>query len=191
MSGEDLPRVLFYGLLLVAVGGSLLVQMRGRMGQAAQYMAIWGLIFLGVIGAIGVWPDIRDTLSPRQEVIGSSVTVPVDADGHYRLTLVINGEPVTFFVDTGASGMVLSEADARRVGVDPAGLAYVGQAMTANGTVATAQVWLDQVTLGDVTDRDVPAWVTDGEMDASLLGMTYLSQFARVEIADGVLTLTR
>ena len=57
-------------------------------------------------------------------------------------TLEINGTPVRFMVDTGASDIVLSRRDAERVGIDPAALGYLGRARTANGTVPTARVRL-------------------------------------------------
>jgi clan AA aspartic protease (TIGR02281 family) len=71
------------------------------------------------------------------------------------------------------------------------GLIFVGTANTANGTVRTAPVWLASVSLGGMTDTDVRAVVNEGQMDGSLLGMTYLGLFGRIEIADGKLILSR
>ena len=103
----------------------------------------------------------------------------------------MNGTPVRFVIDTGASDMVLSNADARAVGLDTDRLAYLGRAQTANGTVPIARVTLDSVALGDVTDRNVGASVNGGEMFGSLLGMSYLERFGRIEIANGRLILER
>jgi aspartyl protease family protein len=112
-------------------------------------------------------------------------------NGHYYLEAQVNGVPVTFTVDTGATDLVLSREDARRAGIDPDDLAYLGAADTANGTVRTARVTLEQVALEGIVDRDVRAVVTDGDLDASLLGLSYLHLFSRIEIADGALVLTR
>jgi aspartyl protease family protein len=86
--------------------------------------------------------------------------------------------------------MVLSDRDARRVGIDPEALVYIGTAQTANGTVRTARVELPSVTLGPYQDNDFDAWVNRGEMSDSLLGMEYLSLY-RVEIAEDTMILRR
>jgi aspartyl protease family protein len=57
--------------------------------------------------------------------------------------------------------------------------------------VSTARVRLDEVRLGPIADRSVPAVVNGGEMDGSLLGMSYLDRFAEVRISDGELVLQR
>ena len=94
-------------------------------------------------------------------------------------------------VDTGATEMVLNIDDARRAGIDVDNLAYLGRANTANGVVRTASVQLETVELGSVLDRNFPASVNGGQMDGSLLGMTYLSRFDTLEIKDRELVLTR
>ena len=66
-----------------------------------------------------------------------------------------------------------------------------GRAMTAHGEVRTAPVRLDSVELGPVLDRNVRAWVNEGEMDKSLLGMSYLQRWNRIEITGNALVLSR
>jgi aspartyl protease family protein len=105
------------------------------------------------------------------------VEVPRAEDGHYYLTLKINGTEVTFIVDTGASGLVLSLEDAGRLGIDEGSLLFLGEASTANGVVRTAQVTLSLVELGPFRNEGFRAYVTQGEMKGSLLGMDYLGQF--------------
>lgn len=195
MSPDDTASLLYLGLLLLVLTGSLLVASRGRMGRMLAQASIWVLIFLGCIAGFGLWPEIERALMPRQAAVataqGTAVEVPRGLDGHYRLTLEVNGVPVAFTVDTGASEVVLARADALAVGIDPDRLAYLGTALTANGPVRTARVVLDRVALEGIVDAGVPATVTAGALEGSLLGMTYLDRFARIEIADGRLVLTR
>jgi len=192
MNGDDIARLAFLGLLTAAIVGSYLLHNRGNLGKVAQQAAIWGLIFLGVIAVVGLWGDIRTSVTPRQAMASDGqIEVPRSPDGHYYLTLGINGTPVRFVVDTGATDMVLSQQDALLAGLDPDGLAYLGSAQTANGTVRTATVRLESVTLGDFTDSNLRAVVNQGELDSSLLGMGYLGLFDRIEIADGQLILSR
>lgn len=191
MDSETTGRLLYLVLLLAAVGGWVIVEYRKRMGQALRTAAAWGLIFVGVMAGYGLWNDMRSQIAPRQMVAESgAIEVPRAADGHYYLTLVINGTPVQFMADTGATNMVLSDRDARRIGLDPDTLVYIGRAQTANGTVATARVELGSVEFGPYRDADFPAWVNQGDMDASLLGMEYLSLY-RVEIAGDRMILHR
>lgn len=193
MSTDDVGQFIYLMLLLAAVGGSFLLRRRGQGETMLRHAAAWGLIFFGVIAVIGLWGDIRSTILPRQEVFAESgrVEVPRGPDGHFHLTLDVDGKPVTFIVDTGASNLVLSSEDARTVGIDPDRLPYAGEAMTANGPVRTARVRLEEVRLGPHVDRGVTAWVSGGEMPGSLLGMDYLRRFERLEIAGDRLILTR
>lgn len=184
---------LAYLALLGAVVVYALVQHRQGLNRTLQQAALWGLIFLGAIAAYGMWGDIRQIVTPQQAVFTDEgrVVVPRSRDGHYHLMLEVNGTPVEFVVDTGATGVVLSQRDADRVGLDAANLVYLGRAMTANGEVRTAPVRLDSMALGGIVDRNIPAWVNEGVLDTSLLGMTYLQRWTRIEIARDELILTR
>ena len=136
---------------------------------------------------------MRDDVIPRQSVsVGEgAIAVPRSRDGHYYLTLNLNGTDVRFIVDTGATDVVLTQADAARIGIDPDSLRFTGIARTANGTVRTAPVRLDVVRLEGFTDRGIGAFVNEGALDTSLLGMGYLERFDRIEIQRDRLILTR
>lgn len=178
----DYSRLVYLVLLLSAVGAWVMVEYRQRLGQALRVALAWGLIFVGVMAGYGMWTDIRQDVIPSQMVTSADeITLPRAPDGHFYATLSINGTRVEFLADTGATNMVLSQEDARRVGIDPAGLIYLGSAATANGVVRTARVALETVEMGPFENRDFAAYVNDGQMDGSLLGMDYLRQF-RIEI---------
>jgi aspartyl protease family protein len=189
MDGETLARVGYLAIILVALGGWVMVEFRQRMGQALRMALAWGLIFVGVMAGYGLWSDIRQDIMPIQEMAADgSVEVPRAEDGHYYLTLLVNGTGVPFMVDTGASGMVLAAKDAGRLGIDLGSLKFFGQANTANGVVRTARVTLPLVEMGPFRNENFGAFVTEGELDQSLLGMDYLGQF-RMEFSGGKLIL--
>lgn len=191
MDGDNTARLIYLGLLLAALGGWVIAEFRGRMGFALRTAMAWGMIFLGVMAGYGLWQEVRTDVIPRQAVMdGGAITLPRAADGHYYLTLDIAGTPLRFMVDTGATNVVLSQADARKLGFDPATLMYLGEAQTANGIVRTARVELQDVRLGPYTDPTLRAFVNDGDMDGSLLGMDYLGRF-RIEIAGDRMVLHR
>jgi aspartyl protease family protein len=178
LNGDDFARLAYLSLLGAVVGGYFLMENRNRLGKTAQQAAIWGLIFIGAVAVAGLWQDVkRAGVSSQMTLRDGRVEVPVARDGHFYLTLEINGAEVDFVVDTGASDIVLTAGAARRVGLDPETLVYSGQAQTANGLVPTAPVRLDRVNLLGFSDTDVPAVVNGGDLDISLLGMRYLRRF--------------
>lgn len=191
MDGDTTARLIYLALLLAALGGWVIAEFRGRMGFALRTAMAWGMIFLGVMAGYGLWQDMRTDVIPRQSVMdGGEITLPRAPDGHYYLTLDIDGTPLRFMVDTGATNVVLSRDDARKLGFDPATLTYLGQAQTANGIVRTARVELQDVRLGPHADATLRAYVNDGDMDGSLLGMDYLGRFS-IEIAGDRMVLRR
>jgi len=193
MTGDTTANLIYLVLLGCAVGGWFFIQNRNGVGKMLQQAMIWGFIFLGVVAGYGLWSDVqRQTTGGQMLQLGNGqITVPRQPDGHYYLTLSLNGENIRFVVDTGATDMVLTREDAARAGLDVDALNFVGTASTANGTVRTAPVRLDTVRLGDVTDTDVYASVNGGQMEGSLLGMGYLERWGRIEISGGELRLTR
>lgn len=190
MDSVELPRLIYLVLLGTALAGWFIAENRQNLGKTARMGIAWGLIFLGVIAAYGLWGDIRNDVIPRQAVVeGGAIEVPRSVDGHFRLTLRLNGEPVDFLVDTGASDIVLSLGDAENIGLDPANLAFLGTARTANGSVKTAFATVDEIALGPVAFNRVRVAINGGEMEGSLLGMSFLSRFQRLEIIDNTLRL--
>ena len=193
MTAEQTASLIYLTLLGAVIGGYFFLSHRRRIGQSLRHLGLWALIFIGVIAAYGLWSDLQGSVLPRQAVFAEEgrIEIPRSPDGHYHMVLQVNGTPVRFVVDTGASDIVLSAQDAVRVGIEPEGLAFVGAARTANGIVRTARVWLDEVRLGEIADHRVPAVVNGGEMTGSLLGMAYLDRFDEVRIGNGQMTLIR
>ena len=167
MTLSDDATLLFYLIVLAVVIGSLVFgDFRNRFTQSIQHALVWLAIFLGVVALYGAKDTIVAQLRP------------------------INGEDVDFIVDTGATSIVLTKEDALRVGVDPASLNFFGRAETANGVVRTAAVRLEHVAFAGQIDRNLRASVNGGNLQSSLLGMTYLSRFSKLEIEGSELRLT-
>ncbi len=193
MNADDIGRFAYLSLLLLVIGYWFFRSNRQRLSQTLQQAAIWVLIFLGAITAFGFKDVIREQLSPNTtfSISDSEVVLRRAQDGHFYARLLVNDVPVDFIVDTGASGIVLTQKDAKRVGIDVDNLQFWGRADTANGKVGTAEVRLEIVKLGEITDFRLRASVNEGELFNSLLGLTYLNLFSEVRIKGNELHLIR
>ena len=127
---------------------------------------------------------------PRPPPAASSVTIVADLNGHFFVQAVINGTQVRMMVDTGATGVVLSREDARRVGINPQPSDFAARTSTANGIVTVAPIVLKEVVVGEISVSDVPAIVhPDVQYRGSLLGMSFLSRLSQFEVSGGRLIL--
>jgi clan AA aspartic protease (TIGR02281 family) len=115
--------------------------------------------------------------------------IDAGAGGHFLIEAVVNGAPVAFLVDTGASDIVLTMADAERLGFRPENLRFTQRFATANGEVRAAPVALREVRIGQFSVFDMPASVNEAPLRVSLLGMTFLKRLHGYSVEDGRLIL--
>jgi aspartyl protease family protein len=130
---------------------------------------------------------------PSEPEVGSGGEVIVNQrlGGEFAIAARVNGARVTFLFDTGASAVVLSAEDARRAGVNAAGLEYDVPVTTANGAALAAEVRLDQIAVGPIMMRNVAALIArPGALDESLLGMSFLGRLKSYTVERGRLILT-
>lgn len=106
---------------------------------------------------------------------GSSVSLTADARGHFVTLGSINGATTRFLVDTGASFVSLSAAEAKRLGIDFK-KGERGMMNTANGVMTAYNVTLNSVKVGDITMNQVQASISEAPMSVTLLGMSFLNR---------------
>ena len=182
----------YLAVLLLAVGGWWMASNRPSIGKTLQMALVWGMIFMGGMAIYGLWNDISNDYYSAQIISSDGeITIPRASDGHYYVKAKINGVDINFLVDTGASDLVLTREDAEKVGINVATLPFLGSANTANGTVPIAYTRLAEVRLGSYLDSAVSASISGGEMVKSLLGMSYLGLYDRIEILSDRLVLYR
>jgi aspartyl protease family protein len=123
--------------------------------------------------AIGAGP-VRSNASTASG--GTAIVLTAGTNGHFRTTGQINGKSIEFMVDTGASSVVISQADADRLGIDYKN-APIGMAGTANGVAPLRLITLGAVRIGDVEIANVEAAVIATPMRGALLGNSFLMRF--------------
>lgn len=114
---------------------------------------------------------------------GNRIVLPADSRGHFLTQGSINGRAVTFMLDTGATNVALSAADAQRIGLDYTKGQPV-QIGTANGMTQGYRLRLQSVRVGDVEVYDIDAVVSQQPMPFVLLGNSFINRFSMRRDAD-------
>ena len=137
---------------------------------------------------LGVGQGTRVASAPAANSSGKT-TILSDSRGHFLTTGSINGMSVRFMVDTGATTIAISAAEARSLGVNyRAGKRAM--ANTANGQILVYLVQLDNVRVGNITLNNVQATISEGPAHIALLGMSFLNRTQMLRDGD-TLTLVR
>jgi aspartyl protease family protein len=113
------------------------------------------------------------------------VVLEQDRSGHYVAQGQINGQEVSFLVDTGATDVALPESVARALGLD---FGPRVQVMTAAGPANAWMTRLDEVVVGGIRRRNVRASIITGEFNGILLGMSFLKHYG-LQQQDGKLVI--
>lgn len=119
----------------------------------------------------------------------SEVLLSRAGDSHFYADTEIDGRNIRMLVDSGASIVALTRRDAEAIGINVDDLPIGGSANTAGGVVPMRPVVLDSVEVDGIKVRDVQAAVIDADMGVSLLGQSFLSKLAAVNVEGDTMTL--
>ena len=200
LDSEYATQDLIYMLaLLVLVGPGVFLAFKDNIGGAFKSVAAWvGVLLLAIAlyalrdDLLPVWHKMKAELSPAGGMVTASGEVELirTQDGHFYADANVNGQTIRFMVDTGASRVSLSYDDAVRVGIDPNSLTYNAPMSTANGMALSALTRLDFVAIGPLRVEKVRASVSkQGQMDGSLLGLTFLDELGGYRVEGDTLIL--
>jgi aspartyl protease family protein len=151
-----------------------------------EKLAIAGTIGAGL--AIGLlWPTSHRG-APAHDAAGPEVVIARSSDHHYYADAVVNGRPVHFMIDTGASETALTEADAQQIGlqVDPGKYEVIGDG--ASGMVRGQYVELKSIDLNGIRQENAKAVIVPGA-SVSLLGQPFLEKVDEIVIRKGEMRL--
>lgn len=113
--------------------------------------------------------------SYKQKKLAEAKIMPVN--GMYTITGFINGQPVKFLVDTGATWIAMNVHQARSLGINFRYLGKRGHVSTANGVVPIYRITLDKVRVGEIELTNVAAGVLEGNSPKEvLLGNSFLNR---------------
>lgn len=191
-------QILYLCVILAALSAGVAARLQARPGTTISHIGAWCVIFAGLILAY----SYRDEFTAlRTRIVGElvpaqgqqtgpeSIAFPLGQDGHFHVNANVDGVNINFLVDTGASDIVLTPADARAIGLDPDHLSYNMPAMTANGSVMGASVQLNRLKVGPIEIMEIPATVNRAPMPVSLLGMEFMKRLRSWRVENGRLTL--
>ncbi|NYS59883.1 retropepsin-like aspartic protease family protein [Vreelandella salicampi] len=153
------------------------------------------LLFWVLLMAVGTWwlhGGLEATLRPNAHIAqsdsdGEPLTLKRNRAGHFQAPGSINGEPVTFLLDTGATYVAVPQNMADRLGLELGRSAWFN---TANGRVEGNITQLDEVRLGGIRIENVQGSIGPGmERDTVLLGMSFLNLLS-IEMSQGEMVLS-
>jgi aspartyl protease family protein len=179
-----------YGVIGAVLLMSLAASRRSLPVMAGQ-LAIWALIALVIVALYGYRSELSDVgrrvmaeLVPTRgaQMQGGAMVFTRSADRQFHIDADVDGVPVRFLVDTGASSVVLTLDDAARLGFSRQSLSFTQDFQTANGMTRGAPVTLREIRIGNIRFSDVQASVNEGDLDHSLLGMHLLERLSSIEI---------
>ena len=183
MTNDWMLGSLYLLMAIMLVAGSLI----SRRGKFAK-MATMALAWLAIFGAGFVLFTFRDDLGYVAQrlkaeatgtpvVQGHEVRIPMSIDGHFWVQGTLNGQPIKFLVDSGATMTTIGRESAELTGVtvNPNRTQIV---RTGNGMLRVATGRAETLSVGPIERSDVGLHIADRE-DLNVLGMNYLSTLRR------------
>jgi aspartyl protease family protein len=195
MSNDDFGRIVYLLPIATLIGAGALASRR-NLGRNISYLGVWTLIAVGFV-TVYLYKDDAKQLTNRVvaelmpghlvEMTGlngqSEVLIRRTRHGHFAINANVDGHTLGMLVDTGASQVTLTWEDAQRIGLDPEKLNFSQQVTTANGVAATAPVRIAELSIGSIMRHNISANVAEkGKLDASLLGMNFLSTLSAIQM---------
>jgi aspartyl protease family protein len=183
--GDQALSFIYLLLLLVMIGSAFSIR-RLLIGQSLKMFAAWALIF----GAVFIGFTLKDDFSALGRRVlaegrGDAIAVPQGEtmrirqsdDGHFWVEARLNGKPVRFLVDSGATTTSISVATAHRAGIEPSGgLPAIVQ--TANGVVQVQRGRAERLDLGTIQRENLAVHISESFGETNVLGMNFLSSLS-------------
>lgn len=187
MDGND-GVTLLWGVGALVLTGSAFLAYRLPLGRTVKYAAAWVVIFVFLYGLVlfrhdfaAVWTRAKADLGFGNEarVQGDTTVIRQTDDGHFWVLADVDGKPVEFLIDTGATTTAITPETAGMLGldIDRSGPPIV--VSTANGEIQTWPSRIDNISVGNIRMDSLDVQVSDVRGSVNLLGMNWLSAIGR------------
>jgi len=193
--GDQAVHFIYLLGVLVLVGSALAVR-RIPIAQGLKMFVGWVLIF-GAAFVIFTLKDeflalgnrvLVETRGGVEQTAGGEVRIRQAPDGHFWVTAELNGEPVRFLVDSGATTTSISRGTAERAGIEP-GRGFQAMVQTANGVVMVDRGRAESLKVGSIERDDVAVHISDSFGDMNVIGMNFLSSLSGWSVEGRTLVL--
>jgi aspartyl protease family protein len=184
MTGGSDTASLVYSLLLLVLVGSALISRGLPIGQTFKMAMGWVGIFAVIFLLVSFRPELKMIwqrvtgelgFGDMPAISGEPMTLRKESDGHFWVTAQVNGAPVRFMVDSGASYTALSSEAARSAGVEPDRFSMKVVLNTANGIIEADRATVGELRVGSLAMRDHAVVIAEAFGDTNVLGMNFLS----------------
>jgi len=185
VSGDRTAEFIYLVAILVFVASALTVR-KVPIGKGLKMFAGWVVIFLAAFVAFQLKDDIagfaNQLIDERRAettgvAVGGNLEIKQALDGHFWVDARLNGMPVRFLVDSGATTTSISAETARRAGIEPSsGIPAIVR--TANGTIAVQRGRAERLEVGHIVREDLAVHISEGFGGTNVLGMNFLSSLS-------------
>ncbi len=194
---EDGPS-LIWGVVCILLLLSSLAARRLPLGYIAKAAFAWIAIFAALFAIFSfrfefkaVWERVKADISGTagQSVRGEDITIRRQDDGHYWLQLDVNGKPVRFMIDSGATTTAVNADTARETGIEVDTTGYPVFLNTANGRVTAQRGAILSLKIGSQEIGQHNVVVSESFGDTNVLGMNFLDSMQSWKVEANVMTL--
>lgn len=190
---------IYLGIFLCFLIYSLVNNKRIKSKEIIKYSFYWiaiALVFIVIYSYKTEFGDFTSRVSSQinpssaKRLQNGDIIITSSSNNHFYINLEINNQKIRGMVDTGATDLTLTIADAKRLGIDFSNLVFNKIYRTANGTSYGASITLKTIKIADLEFKNVKASVNQGEMTETLIGINFLKNFREYQFKKDKLILT-
>lgn len=194
---EDGPS-LIWGVVCVVLLISSLAARRLPLGYVAKAAFAWIAIFAALFAIfsfrfefMAIWERVKADISGTagQNVSSNEIAIRRQDDGHYWLQVDVNGKPVRFMIDSGATTTAVNANTARETGIEVDANGYPVILDTANGRVTAKRGVIQSLKIDAFEIPQHKVVVSESFGDTNVLGMNFLDSMQSWKVEANVMTL--
>lgn len=193
----DSPQIVSSIIVLILLLSGMITR-RHSFSKLIVDFSAWVGIFIVIIFFYSYRDNIKSSFSkfvsnviPSKGIknIDGSVTFSLSNNNHFMVDAFVNGVKVRFLLDTGATRVVLSYEDAKKIGFNVDSLKFSSPVQTANGITHTALINIEKIEIEHIMVSNIPASISKNNLGTSLLGMSFLQKLKNYNISGSYITL--